>query len=129
MREMKNKKIKVSFEDEVLDVKYLENAVISSEDIKEIYSYGNSESNGKMYCIMFEPLGKYQVTEEAIQYMVDNPDNKNILEKVYVINSEEAETKTKSHLLNDKPKLIPQTFKTAESGKKYLRIIIDKNRA
>jgi hypothetical protein len=124
---MKNQKIIVSFDDEILEVKYLEDAVISMEDIKEIYSYGSSKSNGKMYCIMFEPFGKYEVTEDAIQYMVNNPDNKNILEKVYVINSIEAETKTKHHLLFDKPKLIPQTFNTAEKGRKYLRIIIDKN--
>ena len=124
---MKNPKIVVSFEHRILLVKYLENAIITDEDLKEIYSLAEVKAKWKPYCIMFEALNHYEVTEDAITYLSNNPHNKNILAKAYVINTKEAELKTKFHFLFDNPALKPYTFKNSEDAKKYLVDVINKS--
>lgn len=121
---MKNPKIQLSFSHGILDVKYLDGAVIYTDDIKEIYAYGSAKAKGKKYGIMFEPLGMYEVTEEAVEYLSHNPNNPDILAKVYVLNSKEAETKTKFHFMFDKPVLKPVIFKTAEEGMEFLAEVL-----
>ena len=124
---IKNFKIEASFENRILSVKFLENAVIDEADIQAIYTFGNEKAMRKAYCIIFEASGHYELTEEAVQYMATNPNNANILAKVYVINTKEAERKTKLHLAFDKPELKPLIFNTAQEGLNYLTAIINKN--
>jgi hypothetical protein len=70
--------------------------------------------------VLFEATGKYEVTEDAIPFITDNPYQASIIAKAYIINTSEAEQKTKLHLLFDHPALKPYTFKTAGEGMDWL---------
>jgi hypothetical protein len=63
-------------------------------------------------------LGSYEVAEDAIRYMINNPSNEQVLAKAYVLDSEEAEKKTQLDLRHDKPELIPLTFRILQAAKK-----------
>ncbi|MFL5766156.1 MAG: hypothetical protein ACJ77K_19585 [Bacteroidia bacterium] len=121
---MKNPKILVSFVDRILHVKFLNKAVISADDLHEFYGFGVKEANGKKYCVIFEAEGHYDVTEECIELMTNNPYNVQLLAKAYVINSLEAETKTKLHIRFDRPDLKPVSFKRYEEGRKWLNNVL-----
>ncbi len=123
---MKNGKIKTSFENRILTIKFFEGASLDVDDLKEMYGFAEKESGGKAYCVLFEALGTYDVSEEAIEYLSDNS-GRNILAKVYVISLKETEIKTKLHLLFDAPSIIPKTFATEQEGRQYLLELIAKN--
>lgn len=107
---MQNDRILCSFENGVLLVSFMNDAVISRKDLEEIYSYANTMAKGKRYGVLFEAFGRYTVNEDALEYMVKNPNNKNVIAKAYVTDSKETSTKAKLHLLFDKPELKPFTF-------------------
>ena len=117
---MKNSKIHVKFEDQILQVRFDDGAVINADDLGEIYEFANKNSGGKLYCTLFEASNHYEVTDDAIEYMVNNPNNKNILSKVYIVNNKETEVKTRLHLLFDNPALKPFVFKSHAEGMEYL---------
>lgn len=121
---MKNANIQVSFENRILIVKLLDNAIISDDDLKEVYAYANERANKKMYGVVFEAVNRYHVTEPAVKYIINNPNNINISAKAYVINTEEADQKTKAHLQFDNPSLKPFTFKTNEKALKWLTAVM-----
>ena len=122
---MKNANIEVTFENRILSVKLLDHAVVSAEDLEEIYSFANERSGKKPYGALFEAVNHYKVTDSAVNYILNNPYNENVLAKAYVINTEEAEMKTKQHLVFDNPALKPYTFRTAGIALKWLNAVIE----
>jgi len=122
---MQNSNIKVSFENRILYVKLLDNVVVTAEDLNEIYSFANERANGKPYGVIFEAVNHYKVTGPAVEYIVNNPNNEHVLAKAYVINTKEAEIKTKAHLLFDNPSLKPFTFSTPEIALKWMTAVIN----
>ena len=123
---MKNSKIDARFENQILVVKFAENALVDLNDMKEIYAFADKMAAGKSYGTLFESAGHYELSEEAVQYISENPSNKYILGKAYVVNSKESETKTKFHLLFDHPSVKPFVFKTAAGGMAWLKTLVDK---
>ena len=122
---MANANIVMTFEHSVLAVKFLENANISLQDIKDIYAYGDQWANGKPYCVMFEADHHYELSEDAIDYMsTDNPSDDHILAKAYVISTKESYLKTKAHLIFDHPILKPKIFSTAAEARKWLDSVV-----
>jgi len=117
---MKNPKINASFDNRILTVTYLDGAHIDVADLEEIYQHGKAKAGGKPYCILFEATDHYDVTEEAIYYISNNPYEKDILAKAYIVNSQESDIKTKLHLLFDHPHLKPFVFKTRNEAKFFL---------
>lgn len=122
---MKNASIKVFFNNRILSVMLLDNAIITADDLVEIYAFANEKANGKPYGVLFETENHIEVTESAIEYILNNPNNINVLSKAYVVNTEEADRKTKHHLYFDNPSLKPFTFKTAEKALKWLNAVIN----
>lgn len=118
---MKNPKIAVTFHDRILSAKFFEDAVISASDIAEIYDHANKKSNGTGYGIMFESEGHFDVTEDGLEYMLNNPNDKHVIAKVYVIGTKESERKAKLHIAFDHPSLKPVTFKTPDEGIAFLK--------
>ena len=117
---MKNSKIHVRLNENILQVKFDDNAVINANDLAEIYDVANNKASIP-YCVLFEASNRYEVTDDALEYMANNPNNKNILAKVYIVDHKEAEVKTRLHLLFDNPALKPFVFKNHEAGMEYLR--------
>ena len=125
---MENGNVVAIFEHSILTVRFLENAKIDVEDIKEIYDYANKWANGQPYCVLFNALHHYAVTEEGVEYMSHgDPNDKNVLAKAYVISTKEAEIKIKAHLAFDKPELMPKTFYMEEDARKYLEEVVAKH--
>jgi len=117
---MNNKKIEVTFGQQILVVRFLDGAFIEEKDLREIYEYGNQKANGKPYGILFEAVNHYSVAEDAIEFIANNPYSKDIIAKAYIIDTKEAELKAKAHLSFDHPSLKPFTFKTIEEGCAWL---------
>ena len=46
-----------------------------------------------VYCL--RQNNHYELTEDAVEYIANNPSNKYILAKVYILNTKEAVVKTK----------------------------------
>ena len=118
---MENPKIHVKFDENILQVRFDDNTIIKAEDLAAIYDFANKRSNGKPYCAIFEATNHYEVTDDALDYLSNNPNNKYILAKAYIIDHKEVEVKTRLHLLFDNPALKPFVFKTHEEGMDYLR--------
>lgn len=108
-----------------MEVTYLHGAAISAEDIKEIYDYGSQQAGGEKYGILFVACGEYEVEEDALQYIVNNPKHDEITAKVYIISHQEAKVKTKLHIVSDKPTLIPNTFESIEDGRMFLKKVFE----
>ena len=125
---MKNPKIHVKFDENILQVRFDDHAEINAKDLAAIYDFANRQSNNIPYCVLFEASNHYEVTDDALEYMSDNPNNKNILAKVYIVNHKEAEVKTRLHLLFDNPVLKPFVFRSYDEGMEYLRDRLGSNR-
>jgi hypothetical protein len=125
---MKNQKIQVSFQGRIMWAEFSDKAVISDSDIKEMYTFAEEKAKGQKYCVMFEAMGHFDVTEEGLEYMLNNPHDKHVLAKVYIIGTQESKTKANLHILFDQPELKPVTFKTSREGLDYLKDIVAKNR-
>jgi hypothetical protein len=117
---MSNPKISLSYENRILTVAFQDGAVISKNDLIEIYDFAYKSSKTQKYCIIFYSLGHYIVQPETLQYMINNPSNSQVLAKAYVLDSDEAIMKTIKHLEKDKPQLIPKTFKSLEAARKKM---------
>jgi len=125
---MENGNVVAIFEHGILTVRFLENAKIDVEDIKEIYEYGNKWANGQPYCVLFNAMHHYAVTEDGVDYMSHgNPNDAHILAKAYVISTREAEIKIKAHLAFDHPQLMPKVFYMEEEARKYLEGVVAKH--
>ena len=118
---MKNPKTHVKFDENILQVRFDDNAIINAESLAEIYDFANEKSGGIPYCALFEASNHSEVTDDALEYLSNNPNNKNILAKAYIVDHKEVEVKTRLHLLFDNPALKPFVFKTHEEGMEYLR--------
>jgi len=125
---MKNPKIQVSFQGRILWAEFMDKAVISAADIEEMYTFAEGKAKGNKYCVMFEAIDHFDVTEDGLEFMLNNPHDKNVLAKVYIIGTQEAKVKTKLHLLFDQPELKPATFKTSREGLDHLKSIVEKSR-
>lgn len=121
---MKNPRISVSFENRILHVIFLSQAKIDVIDLVEIYAYANERAAGRPYGVIFESAGPYEVTDEGIYYLSNNPNSRNVLGKAYITNNMEAGVKTRLHLLFDKSGLRPFVFKTLAEGKAWLEKIV-----
>ena len=122
---MKNSKIEASFSNRILAVRFMQNAVINADDLKEIYSYANIKSGGRRYGVLFESGSHYEVGDDALEYIADNPNNIHVIAKAYVLENKEAEIKTKLHIIFDHPALKPFTFSTHEEAVSWLMNAID----
>ncbi|HXB12935.1 MAG TPA: hypothetical protein VNZ45_13190, partial [Bacteroidia bacterium] len=104
---MENGNVVAIFEHSILTVRFLENAKIDVDDIKEIYDYADKWANGQPYCVMFNAMHHYTVTEDAAEYMSHgNPSDAHVLAKAYVISTKESQIKVKAHLAFDHPDLV-----------------------
>lgn len=122
---MPNERILYSFENSVLLVSFLKDAVVTGANLEEIYAFARSCAKGKRYGLLFEAFGHFTITEDALEYLGENPNNKHIIAKAYVIDSKEERTKIKLHIIFDKPELKPFTFPDKESALQWLyRMII-----
>lgn len=122
---MSNDRILYSFVNRVLIVSFLDNAEISRADLEEVYRFAERNAEGKKYGALFEAFGTYTILDDALEFMIRNPYNKNVIAKAYVIDTKEAQLKTKLHLLFDKPELKPFTFPDKASALQWLyRMII-----
>gem|GEM_PF-1276844 len=123
---MKNSAIITKFENSILSVRFLNNAVITLDDMKELYEYGNMHANGRPYCALFEAVGHYEVMPDAIEYFsVGNPNDTNILAKAYVVGeNKEASIKSKVHLLFNQPKIEPRVFTSHTDARNYLDAVV-----
>jgi hypothetical protein len=124
---MKNGSIVATYEHSILSVRLLENARVEVEDLKELYDYGNMWAHGKPYCVLFEAVSHYEISEDAIEYMsAGNTSDSHILAKAYVVGeNKESQLKTKAHILFDHPLVKPSVFKTHEDARKYLNSCVN----
>jgi hypothetical protein len=121
---MRNSHISVSFENHILHVNFLNHARVDVIDLVEVYTYASKKAAGHPYCVIFESSGSYEITDEGLYYLSNNPNSINVLGKAYVTNNKGDHLKTKLPLLFDKPELKPPVFNTLTEGKAWLEKIL-----
>jgi hypothetical protein len=122
MKNIQNKKVFVSFDDGILHVKFLEGIDVNLADAKTIFQFAKERSHGKPFCVLFDPSGKmFKPTDEALKYVVENPDNHPILAKAYIVRSKLMAMAAKFHLLFDSPKIKPHFFESEEAARSFLK--------
>lgn len=122
---MQNERILHSFENSVLLISFLKDAVVTRANLEAIYEFANRSANGKRYGVLFEAFGPYTVEEGALEFITRNPHNKNVIAKAYVVDTKEAKMKTSLHVIFDKPEIKPFTFPDKQNALQWLyRMII-----
>jgi hypothetical protein len=122
MKNIQNKKVFVSFDEGILFVKFQEKAEVDLADAKTIFQFARERSHGRPFCVLFDPSGSmFNTTDEALKYVVDNPDNHPIIAKAYIVRNKIMAAAAKFHLLFDSPKIKPHFFESEEAAKTFLR--------
>jgi hypothetical protein len=125
MKHIQNKKVFVSFDDGILHVKFLEETDVDLADAKTIFQFAKDRSHGKPFCVLFDPSGKmFKPTDDALKYVVENPDNHPILAKAYIVRSKLMAMAAKFHLLFDSPKIRPHFFESEEAARSFLKNVL-----
>ncbi|MFL5765922.1 MAG: hypothetical protein ACJ77K_18395 [Bacteroidia bacterium] len=118
---MKNDKIQFSFHDGVLHVIFLDQAIVRALDLETIYMFGTQAAGGQMYAALFEVRGDYEVTDDGVEFIKNNPHNENVIAKAYVADVIPADEKTKARFMQDDPDFRPFIFESVIAGEKWLR--------
>jgi hypothetical protein len=85
-------------------------------------AFAKERSYGKPFCILFDPPAKmFNTSDEALQYVIDNPENLPILAKAYIVRSKEMQMAAKLHMSIDHPKIKPHFFESEEAARDFLR--------
>lgn len=109
----------------VLRIKFLDDVLVEVEDIINIYCYGIDQSRGKPFGILFDTHSKHEMTEEAIQHIV----NSNYLDKVIGIAyiSKDLISKIRLSLLMifERPKIRPKIFPNEEEALIWIQKLVN----
>jgi hypothetical protein len=128
MKAMKTSKAIVTYEQDILWIKFNKGTDIEVHDIKDIYSFGMQHSHGEPYAVLFDSSGTIGLNEDVVDYVSANPDHVPILAKAYVIGVPEHEGKIKFHLAFDKPQVRPCIFHNKYDAMLWLQEILMRSR-
>ena len=118
---IQNIKMIVSFDQQILSIKFVEEVTIGAIDLQKIYAYGNEKSNGLPYCILFNYSSNFDLTESALEYALNYTYDIPILAKAYVVTTKEKINRVRLHLSMDNPFIKPTIFESEEEAIEWLQ--------
>ena len=126
MENLKSNNMQVSFENDILKIKFNAGSNIELADIKSVYTFGSEKKRNKRFCILFDSSTNFDVSEEVMEFISDPENNKEILAKAYVVNTKESKIKAKLHLTFDHPSNKPMIFETESEALAWLTDTVNK---
>lgn len=113
------------FEEGILTMSFVDNAVVEVEDIIYIYSHAFQESKGKPYGVMFDTSSRHELTEEAIVYFANSVHTNNVIAMAYLSKTLLSKIRLKLLLIFEKPLLKPKIFNDEAPAYQWLRQQVD----
>jgi hypothetical protein len=120
-------KTQLQFKQGILTLKFCENVVVQVEDIINIYCYAIDQSRGKPFGILFDTNSKHEMTEEAIQHMVDSNYMNNIIGIAYVSKDLISKIRLSLLLIFERPKITPKLFSDEKEALLWLQKDVREN--
>lgn len=115
------KKTYLSFNEGILSVQFLENAVVEVEDVIFIYCYALEQSKGKPYGLLFNSSSKHEFTEDAIVYFANSPYLKNVIAVAYISRDLISKIRLNLLLIFERPPVKFEIFKDETSANVWLK--------
>lgn len=115
------RKIQVSFNNDILSIRFIENSIIEVEDIIYLYCYALEKSKGKPYGVLFDTFSKHELTEEAILYFARSSSIHNVVAIAYI--SKDLISKIRLNLLKifERPEVNIKLFSEERTGEEWLQ--------
>ena len=114
------RKTQLSFNDNILNIKFLENTIIEVEDVIYVYCYAAEKAKGKPYGVVFDTYSKHELTEEAILYFANSSQIHNVIAMAYI--SKDLISKIRLSLLKifEKPVIEIKSFSEERSAREWV---------
>lgn len=100
----------LSFNEGVLTISFVENAVVEVEDVVYIYCYGIQQAKGKPYGVLFDSSSKHEFTEEAIVYFANSSHLNNVIAIAYISKDLLSKIRLSLFLIFENPPIRPKLF-------------------
>jgi len=118
-------KARLSFNNGILDVKFVENTIIDVEDIIYIYCFGLEKSERKPYGILFDSSSNHELSEEAIVYLGHHALVNHIIAVAYISKSLLSKIRLSLFLIFEKPPVKPKLFSLEAPARQWLQKQVD----
>jgi hypothetical protein len=116
----------MEFKDGIAYIKIFENADIDIEELKEIYTTGNSLSLGKPFCALIDARGNPNSTPEARNYAANHASFELRLADAIIVDSTMMKLVVNIYINFNKPKVPTRMFHSEEEAKKWLMEFLPK---
>jgi hypothetical protein len=113
-------KTRLSFNEGIVHIRFVENAVVEVEDVIYIYCYAEQASKGKPYGVMFDSSSRHEFTEDAIEHFTSSAYIENIIAMAYISKDLISKIRLSLLLIFERPPLKPKMFSDEDQGYKWL---------
>ena len=118
-------KVRLSFSDGILAVRFVENTIIEVEDIIYIYCFGLEKSERKPYGILFDSSSTHELSEEAIVYLGHHALVNNIIAIAYISKTLLSKIRLSLFLIFERPPVRPKRFDHEVPARQWLQKQVD----
>jgi hypothetical protein len=121
MHTLPHSKAIVTFEQNILWIKFHNGIDIEVSDMKDIYRFALEKSENEPFCVLFDTTGTDMLREDVVEYVSRNPDRVPIKAKAYVTGSADHQSKARLHVAFDKPAIRPGIFTNTKEAAEWLQ--------
>jgi hypothetical protein len=121
MHTLQHSKAIITFEQNILWIKFHQGIDIEVSDMKEIYRFAIEKSENDPFCVLFDTSGTNMLREDVVEYVSRNPDKVPIKAKAYVTPSSDHQSKARLHMAFDKPAIKPGIFTNKKEAVTWLQ--------
>jgi hypothetical protein len=121
MHTLQHSKAIVTFEQNILWIRFHHGIDIEVSDVREIYRFALEKSENKPFCVLFDTDGTDMLREDVVEYVARNPDNIPIKAKAYVTETADRQSKARLHMAFDKPEIKPGIFTNKKEAVNWLQ--------
>jgi hypothetical protein len=121
MYTLQHSKAIVTFEQNILWIKFHQGIDIQVSDMQEIYRFAMDKSENNPFCVLFDTTGTDMLREDVVEYVSRNPDKVPIKAKAYVTITPDHQSKARLHMAFDKPHIKPGIFTNKKEAVAWLQ--------
>lgn len=121
METLNHPKAIVTFEQQILWIKFNNGIEIDVKDMKEIYDFAMNHSGGNGFAVLFDSAGTEMLKEEVVEFVAKNPDKVPIRAKAYITETVDHQTKARLHMAFDQPQVRPGIFSSKKEAVQWLQ--------
>lgn len=114
-------KTKLSFSDNILQVKFQQNTVVEVEDVVFIFCYARQQSKRKPYGVLFDSSSTHEFSEDAITYFAESGYLSDVVAIAYISRSVLSKIRLKLLMIFERPPVRPKMFTDKPTALMWLR--------